>query len=97
MTFQFSKRPRGLETAECSLCGITLRKGLMVPDGGAACADLRWYCRDVQSCTRRWTRREPELARRHYSSGAIPADVAPARHDPESAYPDQTVPAASES
>jgi hypothetical protein len=27
----------------------------MVPDGGQACADIRWYCKDVKSCTQRWT------------------------------------------
>lgn len=31
--------------------------GLMVPDGGEACADLRWYCKDAKSCTQRWTSR----------------------------------------
>ncbi len=36
--------------------------GLMVPDGGEACADLRWYCKDAKSCTQRWTSRlrDPE-------------------------------------
>jgi hypothetical protein len=28
---------------------------LMVPDGGQACADIRWYCTDAKSCTQRWT------------------------------------------
>jgi len=50
-----SGSPRGLETAQCAMCGITLPVGLMVPDGGQACADIRWYCRDAQSCTERWT------------------------------------------
>jgi hypothetical protein len=27
----------------------------MVPDGGQACADIRWYCKDAKSCTERWT------------------------------------------
>jgi len=27
----------------------------MVPDGGSACADVRWYCRDMRACTGRWT------------------------------------------
>jgi hypothetical protein len=39
------------------LCGIALPTGLMVPDGGQACADIRWYCKDVKSCTERWTAR----------------------------------------
>ena len=48
---------RGLQTARCSLCGIELPLALMVPDGGDACADLRWYCKDSKSCTDRWTAR----------------------------------------
>jgi hypothetical protein len=31
----------------------------MVPDGGRACADIRWYCKDAKSCTERWTARPP--------------------------------------
>jgi hypothetical protein len=46
---------RPLEVAECSMCGVERPLGLLVPDGGAACADLRWYCKDVKSCTERWT------------------------------------------
>jgi hypothetical protein len=48
-------RLRALEVAECSLCGIALPLGLLVPDGGQACADIRWYCKDAMSCTKRWT------------------------------------------
>jgi hypothetical protein len=47
--------PRGAETTQCSMCGVTLPLGLMVPDGGQACADIRWYCHDARSCTERWT------------------------------------------
>ena len=46
---------RPLPSVQCSLCGITLPTGLMVPDGGQACADVRWYCQDAKSCTERWT------------------------------------------
>jgi hypothetical protein len=46
---------RPLEAAQCSLCGIALPLGLLVPDGGEACADVRWYCKDARSCTERWT------------------------------------------
>jgi len=52
-------RPRPLEVAQCSLCGIALPLGLMVPDGGPACADIRWYCKDAMSCTKRWTAAHP--------------------------------------
>jgi hypothetical protein len=37
------------------MCGIALPLGLLVPDGGRACADIRWYCKDALSCTERWT------------------------------------------
>ena len=47
---------RPLEVAQCSLCGIALPLGLLVPDGGGACADVRWYCKDARGCTERWTR-----------------------------------------
>jgi hypothetical protein len=48
-------RLRALEVAQCSLCDITLPLGLLIPDGGHACADVRWYCKDSMSCTKRWT------------------------------------------
>jgi hypothetical protein len=48
-------RPRPLEVAQCSLCGIALPLAFMVPDGGQACTDIRWYCKDAISCTHRWT------------------------------------------
>jgi hypothetical protein len=47
-------RLRPLEGAECSLCGVARPLGLLVPDGGQSCADVRWYCKDVKSCTERW-------------------------------------------
>lgn len=52
-------RLRPLEVAQCSLCGIALPLGLLVPDGGQACADIRWYCKDARSCTERWTTAHP--------------------------------------
>jgi hypothetical protein len=39
----------------CWLCGIRLPADQMVADGGGACRDLRWYCRDTWACTERWT------------------------------------------
>jgi hypothetical protein len=53
-------RPRPLEVAQCSMCGIALPLGLLVPDGGQACADIRWYCKDARSCTERWTTAGPQ-------------------------------------
>jgi hypothetical protein len=51
---------RPLEVAECTMCGIERPLGLLVPDGGDACADIRWYCKDVKSCTERWTAAVPQ-------------------------------------
>ena len=59
MSTQRDDRPRPLQAAQCSLCGIALPIGLMVPDGGQACADIRWYCKDAQACTERWTANPP--------------------------------------
>jgi hypothetical protein len=56
--------PRAPETVHCSLCGTTQATGLMLPDGGTACADVRWYCKDVLACTQRWTARSPSARRR---------------------------------
>lgn len=55
---------RALHVATCSLCGLERPVGLMVPDGGDACTDVRWYCKDAKSCTQRWTSRlhEPPVA-----------------------------------
>jgi hypothetical protein len=39
------------------MCGIRLSADQMVADGGSACLDLRWYCRDTWACTERWTSR----------------------------------------
>ena len=44
-----------LKTAQCAMCGIALPLAFLVPDGGQACADIRWYCKDARSCTERWT------------------------------------------
>ena len=39
----------------CWICGIRMPAEHMVADGGSACADIRWYCRDMRACTERWT------------------------------------------
>ena len=41
----------------CWMCGIRLPADQMAADGGSACPDLRWYCRDTWACTGRWTSR----------------------------------------
>ena len=64
-------RRRPLEAAQCSLCGIALPLALLVPDGGQACADIRWYCKDSISCTERW------VAARRQPSAYVPATASP--------------------
>jgi len=76
-------RPRPLEVARCSLCGIALPLGLLVPDGGQACADIRWYCKDAMSCAKRWTTANPP-ARAH--TPAAPDDTS---RDAGKAAPDK--------
>lgn len=45
----------------CWLCGIHRHKQQMVPDGNSVCADIRWYCKDAQACTERWTSSRRQL------------------------------------
>ena len=73
MAAQRDDRQRPLPSAQCSLCGIALPIGLMVPDGGRACADVRWYCKDAKSCTERWTANLP----RHPHIAPTSASLAP--------------------
>ena len=67
LTAMQSNRPRPLEVAQCSMCGIALPLGLLVPDGGQACTDIHWYCKDAMSCTERWTTARPP-GRAHMST-----------------------------
>ena len=46
---------RRAAVVSCWMCGIRLQQNQMVPDGGGACADIRWYCEDARACTERWT------------------------------------------
>lgn len=57
------------QVRSCWLCGMRLPASQMVADGGNACHDVRWYCRDTWGCTRRWTSRSARLT-------AIRPDVA---------------------
>ena len=45
------------QVRSCWMCGMRLPASQMVADGGSACHDVRWYCRDTWGCTRRWTAR----------------------------------------
>ena len=53
---------RQANVKSCWMCGIRLRADQMVPDGGSACHDLRWYCRDTRACTERWASRSARPA-----------------------------------
>ena len=67
-------RLRPLAVAPCSLCGIALPLGLLIPDGGQACADIRWYCKDARSCTERWTAARPPAGAH---TPAVPVSAVP--------------------
>ena len=75
LAFSGSLTPQPLPyraVAECAMCGSALPLALLVPDGGQACADIRWYCKDAKSCTERWaTARPPRDAR----TPAYPGDA----------------------
>ena len=64
----------------CWLCGTHLQHHQMMADGGSACSDIRWYCRDTRACTERWT-----SARRQ----ARAAEAAPGRGASEAPSPSQ--------
>jgi hypothetical protein len=74
MATQRDDRNRPSPSAQCSLCGIALPTGLLVPDGGQACADIRWYCQDAKACTERWT---ASLPRRAHIAPTPPSLVPP--------------------
>jgi hypothetical protein len=77
MATQRDDRNRSLPSAQCSLCGIALPTGLLVPDGGQACADIRWYCKDAKACTERWTASLPRHAHIAPTSPSLAASAAP--------------------
>ena len=89
-------RLRPLEVARCSMCGVTLPLGLLVPDGGQACDDIRWYCKDAQSCTERWTTaRPPQQVPAIPGPAAVAASSAPdtERAGPPAGPPEEPQPA----
>jgi hypothetical protein len=63
----------------CWMCGIRLPAHQMVADGGSACLDLRWYCRDTWGCTRRWTSHSARLAAIRPDKAAVRPDKAAVR------------------
>jgi hypothetical protein len=62
------------EVVSCWMCGTRLDSSQMVPDGGIACDDVRWYCKDPEACTERWT----SARRQMRAAGTLPPEGAPA-------------------
>ena len=68
---------RRTAVVSCWLCGIRLHQNQMVPDGGSACLDIRWYCKDIRACTDRgFSARRQRLAAEAAAPGM--ATAAPA-------------------
>ncbi len=42
------------DVVRCWMCGMHQHSSQMLPDGGGACDDVRWYCTDPRACTERW-------------------------------------------
>jgi hypothetical protein len=60
----------------CWLCGVRLPVAQMMADGGDACGNVRWYCRDVRGCTERWTTLPTLPGSGRSSEGTSPAAAA---------------------
>ena len=61
----------------CWLCGIRLHSSKMMPDGGDWCDDIRWYCRDAEACTQRWTASRRALSANGEESPETAPDTVP--------------------
>ncbi len=68
----------------CWLCGIGSQQYHMVPDGGRACGDIRWYCRDTRACTEHWISARPMARAAGAASGrgAVAAPLSRQRSQP---------------
>jgi hypothetical protein len=71
----------------CWMCGIRLPAEQMVADGGSACPDLRWYCRDTWACTERWTSRPARPAAVGQGTAETPETPGEQATDTEAACP----------
>ena len=71
----------------CWMCGIRLPADQMVADGGSACPDLRWYCRDTWACTERWTSQPATLATTGQGTAGPPETPGEQATDTEAARP----------
>ena len=70
----------------CWMCGIRLPTDRLVPDGGSACPDVRWYCQDSRSCTERWTSHSAGSISVRHASGASTAASGPPVSQPLSSW-----------
>ena len=83
---------RRTAVVSCRLCAIRLHQNQMVPDGGDACPDLRWYCKDIQACTDRWSsaqrqKRAAEAAAPGKATAALAAQTAKPSADDRPSQP----------
>jgi hypothetical protein len=62
----------GTAVHSCWMCGIRMPAHRMVPDGGSACADIRWYCQDMRGCVERWTAGRARLSRMQQDAPEAP-------------------------
>ena len=67
---------RGAVVVSCWMCGVCLQYRQMVPDGGSACDNIRWYCKDARACTERWTTSRRALAQSSASTEDGGSDAA---------------------
>lgn len=72
----------------CWICGIRLHFSKMMPDGGDWCDDTRWYCRDVEACTQRWTTSRRALS----ADGEEPQQTSPGIRPRAAGHLDQAAP-----
>ena len=64
----------------CWLCGTRLHSAKMMPDGGDACDDIRWYCLSTRACTQRWTAsRNFPGGQKAYGGATVAGPIAPER------------------
>ena len=71
----------------CWMCGIRLPADRMLADGGSACLDLRWYCRDTLACTERWTSRSVRPAAGRQAAVETPKAPGKPSTDADAAQP----------
>lgn len=71
----------------CWLCGTRQPADHMVPDGGNACSDVRWYCMDTRACTERWTARWAKPASFRTGTGTSARARARQLAEPEDSQP----------